>query len=106
MTQFPLISRRLRRSRTGIIVLADCLTQKMRFLKALSDLQFAEGPDGTVFFVDVPPATELSIMESEYRRALNGLIAHAIKVATGKINPPRCSRPTRNRDQSYLRSGR
>ena len=70
------------------IVLADCLTQKMRFLKALSDLQFAEGPNGTVFFVDVPPATELSIMELEYRRALNGLIAHAIKVATGKMNPP------------------
>lgn len=70
------------------IVLIDCLTQKMRFLKALSDLQFAQGPNGTVFFEDLPSAAELGIIESEYRRALNGLMAHAIRVATGKMNPP------------------
>ena len=70
------------------IVLVDCLTQKMRFLKALSDLQFAQGPDGSVFFEDLPPAADLGIIETEYRQALNGLMAHAIRVATGRMNPP------------------
>jgi hypothetical protein len=70
------------------IVLMDSLTQKMRFLKALSDLQFAQGPDGGVFFEDLPSAADLGIMDTEYRQALNGLFAHAIRVATGKMNPP------------------
>lgn len=70
------------------IVLADCLTQKMRFLKALSDLRFAQGPNGTVFFQDLPPAAELGAIEAEYRTALNGLMAHATRVATGRMNPP------------------
>jgi hypothetical protein len=78
------------------IVLADCLAQKMRFLKALSDLQFAQGANGLVFFEDLPPVADLGTMESEYRKALNGLMAHAIKVATGQMNPPKLFEPNPN----------
>lgn len=70
------------------IVLADCLQQKMAYLKALSDLRFVLGPSGTVFFDDIPPMNDLQIIERQYRDALNGLMAHAILVATGKMNPP------------------
>jgi hypothetical protein len=70
------------------IVLADCLLQKNEFLKALSDLQFAQGPNGAVFFESLPTAAELGAIEVQYRNALNGLMAHAIKVATGKMSPP------------------
>lgn len=70
------------------LVLADCLTQKTRYLRALSDLQFAQGPNGPVFFEDLPPIDQLAAMEQQYRTTLNGLMAHAIKVATGKMSPP------------------
>ncbi|MFY0563517.1 hypothetical protein ACN28E_06695 [Archangium lansingense] len=70
------------------IVLADCLAQKMGFLKALSDLEFLLGPSGAVFFDDLPAPAELEKMKAQYRAALNALMAHAIKVATGRMNPP------------------
>jgi hypothetical protein len=70
------------------IVLADCLAQKMQFLKALADLQFAQGPNGDRFFQDLPSAHELGSLETVYRHALNGLMDHAIKVATGRMRPP------------------
>jgi hypothetical protein len=70
------------------IVLADCLAQKMGFLKALSDLQFLLGPNGSVFFEDLPPASELEKMTAQYRGALNALMSHAIKVSKGLMNPP------------------
>ena len=70
------------------LVLADCLVQKNAFLKALSDLGLAQGPNGALFFEALPTATELGEIEVQYRHALNGLMAHAIKVATGKMSPP------------------
>jgi hypothetical protein len=70
------------------LVLADCLQQKLSFLRALSDLKFAQGSGGGVFFESLPSAAELGDMETQYRRALNGLMAHAIKVATGNMSPP------------------
>ena len=70
------------------IVLADCLTQKMRFLKGLSDLQFVLGPTGADFFDNLPSEADLTKLEVQYRDALNGLMAHAIRVATGKMSPP------------------
>jgi hypothetical protein len=70
------------------IVLADCLAQKGKLLKALSDLDFLVGPNATVFFDNLPVTAELTKLEEQYRATLNALMAHAIRVATGKINPP------------------
>ena len=70
------------------IVLADCLNQKSKLLKALSDLDFLLGPSADVFFEKLPATTELTKLQEQYRTTLNGLMAHAIKVATGKMNPP------------------
>jgi hypothetical protein len=70
------------------IVLADCLSQKQTFLKALADLEFVQGPNGPSFFDNLPTEAELAQFETQYRRTLNALMAHAIQVATGKMSPP------------------
>ena len=70
------------------IVLADCLVQKMGFLKALSDLQFLLGPNGNLSFDNLPAPAELGKIEVQYRTALNSLMAHAIKVAKGQMVTP------------------
>ena len=70
------------------LVLADCLSQKLSFLKSLSDLKFAQGPSGATFFEGLPSSVELGDMETQYRKALNSLMAHAIQVSKGTINPP------------------
>jgi hypothetical protein len=70
------------------IVLQDCLNQKMGFLKALSDLDFLLSENGQKFFDDLPPQATLLNFKNQYRTALTSLIAHAIKVSTGEMNPP------------------
>jgi len=68
-------------------VLADCLAQKLHFLKALSDLEFLLGPNGEVFFDGLPSHAELGQIEVQYRKALNSLMSHALKVAKGEMEP-------------------
>ncbi len=70
------------------IVLNDCLSQKLRFLKAISDLQMARELNAKHLFDNLPPDGVLDDMLRQYRVALNGLLAHSIKVATGQMVPP------------------
>jgi hypothetical protein len=70
------------------IVLKDCFDQKMGFLKALSDLSFLLSENASLFFDNLPPQEELLSIQGQYRTALNALMAHAIKVSTGKMDPP------------------
>jgi hypothetical protein len=70
------------------IVLKDCFDQKMGFLKALSDMSFLLSENASLFFDNLPPQEELLRIQGQYRTALNGLMAHAIKVSTGKMDPP------------------
>jgi hypothetical protein len=70
------------------IVLKDCFAQKMGFLKALSDLNFLLSENADLFFDNLPPNDELLKIQGQYRAALNGLMDHAIKVSTGKMDPP------------------
>ena len=70
------------------LVLRDCLAQKTGFLKALSDLDLLLNPNASLFFDDLPPQSELVKIQGQYRSSLNGLMAHAIKIATGKMDPP------------------
>ena len=49
------------------IVLTDCLEQKGKLLKALSDLDFLSGPNAP---------TELIKLVEQYRSTLNALMAH------------------------------
>ena len=70
------------------IVLTDCLTQKNKLLKALADLDFLTSPNADLFFDNLPVSTELTKLVEQYRSMLNALMAHAIKVARGKIDPP------------------
>jgi len=70
------------------LVLEDCFNQKMGFLKALSDLNLLLSENASLFFDNLPPQADLLKFQGEYRTALNGLMAHAIKVSTGKMDPP------------------
>jgi hypothetical protein len=75
-------------SEDRLIVLQDCFAQKMGFLQSLSDLKFMLSENGSVFFENLPPQEELLKMQGQYRTALNALMAHAIRVSTGRMNPP------------------
>jgi hypothetical protein len=70
------------------VVLNDCNSQKMDFLKKLSDIDFALEDDARGFFDDLPSSDDLLAIRNKYRATLNSLMAHAIKIATGKMNPP------------------
>jgi hypothetical protein len=70
------------------LVLSDCANQKMGFLKALADLELAIGDNGNVLFENLPSRDALGAMEAAYRTALSALMAHAIKVSTGEMDPP------------------
>ncbi len=70
------------------IVLQDCFNQKMGFLKALSDFNFLLSENASLFFDNLPLQEELVKIQGQYRTVLNALMAHAIRVSTGKMNPP------------------
>jgi hypothetical protein len=72
-----------------VIVLNDCAAQKKGFLRTISDLQLALEPNGRLLFDDLPSPDLLSQMQGQYRDALSGLMALAIGVSTGRIEPPR-----------------
>ena len=71
-----------------IIVLNDCAVQKTRFLRTISDLQLAVEPGGSLLFDSLPSKDELTQMQGQYRDTLNGLMSHAIRVSTGRLDPP------------------
>jgi hypothetical protein len=70
------------------IVLQDCFDQKMGFLKALSDIKFMLGENASLIFENLSPPEELLKIQAQYRTALNALMAHAIRISTGKMDPP------------------
>jgi hypothetical protein len=76
------------------LVMADCVTLKMRLLSALADVDFAQGPNAALFFENLPEPVELARIEVQYRSTLNALMAHAIRVSTREINPPQLFVPT------------
>jgi hypothetical protein len=88
------------------LVLQDCFQQKMKFLKALSDLSLLLGDNANLFFDQLPPKADLLAIEEKYRTALNQLMAHAIKVSTGAMKPRSCSSQTRPRRRCCSRKSR
>lgn len=70
------------------IVLADCVQQKIGFLRVLSDLDLALSLEGSTLFDGLPSNDDLIRMKGQYRTALNALISHAIRVSTGRMDPP------------------
>lgn len=70
------------------LVLADCVQQKMGFLKALSDLDLAGSENGPLLFDGLPSNDDLTRMKGQYRIALSALLSHAIRVSTGQMDPP------------------
>jgi hypothetical protein len=71
-----------------ILVLNDCASQKTGFLRAISDLQLTLDDNGSLLFDNLPSRDELIRMLGQYRATLNGLLAQAIKISTGRLDPP------------------
>jgi hypothetical protein len=76
------------------LVLIDCANQKTLFLRAISDLQLMLDDSGKSLFEGLPPAVQLTTMLGQYRATLNALLAHAIKVSIGTMDPPQLFVPT------------
>lgn len=70
------------------LVLQDCLNQKMSLLGGLADLDLLLSENAALLFEDLPPESELLTIQRQYRTVLNGLMAHAIKVSNGEMDPP------------------
>jgi len=70
------------------LVLDDCYMQKKRLLRFIADVDLAMSDDGKIIFDNLPPAAEMAQMRESYRTSLNKLMAHAIKVAKGEMQPP------------------
>jgi len=68
-------------------VLDDCLVRRRGYLSAISDLQFAQSPDGELIFENLPPKPDILALENAFRRVLNALMAHARGVSDGSIAP-------------------
>ncbi|RWB69599.1 MAG: hypothetical protein EOQ50_26610 [Mesorhizobium sp.] len=70
------------------LVLDDCYSQKKRLLQFIADVDLAMSDDGRLIFDNLPSTAELAQMRENYRASLNKLMAHAIKVAKGEMQPP------------------
>jgi hypothetical protein len=62
--------------------------QKKRLLRFIADVDLAMSDDGKMIFDNLPPAAEMAQARESYRTSLNKLMAHAIKVAKGEMQPP------------------
>jgi hypothetical protein len=70
------------------LALQDCYAQKLGFLKAKSDLAFMLSEKAEMFFENLPPQKELLRIQAEYQKALSALMAHAIDISNGRMDPP------------------
>jgi hypothetical protein len=69
------------------VVLEDCLVRRQRYFSAISDLEFAQLPDASLIFQDLPPQEELVRLQNDLRSVVSALMDHARKVSTGAIPP-------------------
>jgi hypothetical protein len=69
------------------MVLEDCQARKQKYWSAISELDFLQTNDAGLIFADLPPRADLLALQSEFRRVLNALMAHARGVSVGAIPP-------------------
>ncbi len=76
-----------------LLALADTNQQKLKYIQARNDCQFAaEHPE---FFFNPPPRTELLAAATEYLKLMNAAIAHAVNLSNGRIDPPQTFDPSK-----------
>lgn len=74
-----------------LFALADARERKLRYIQTRNDLEFVRHhPE---FFQDPPPAQTLDGAVQAYTTLINAVMAHAIKLSRGQINPPQVFDP-------------
>jgi hypothetical protein len=71
--------------------LADADAKKLVYMQRRNDLQFAI--DHPEFFFDLPAVDALQAGVNECTRALNAVVAHAVRLSRGEIDPPQFFNP-------------
>lgn len=76
-----------------LLALADTNQQKLKYIQARNDFQFAaEHPE---FFFTPPPRAELLAAAGQYLQLMNAAIAHAVNLSNGRIDPPQTFDPSK-----------
>ncbi|MFE5723541.1 hypothetical protein, partial [Streptomyces erythrochromogenes] len=74
-----------------LIALSDAREKKLRYIQMRNDLEFAlQKP---VFFHEVPSIESLNGAIVAYTKLINAVMAHAIKLSQGRMNPPQLFDP-------------
>ncbi|THA74892.1 hypothetical protein [Streptomyces sp. A0592] len=74
-----------------LIALSDSREKKLRYIQTRNDLEFAlQNP---VFFHEVPSVEILNGAIVAYTKLINAVMAHAIKLSKGQMDPPRLFDP-------------
>jgi hypothetical protein len=68
-------------------ILEDCQARKQKYWSAISELEYLQTDGAGLIFADLPPRADLLALQSEFRRVLSALMAHARGVSTGAIPP-------------------
>jgi hypothetical protein len=75
-----------------LLAMLDAREKKLRYIQTQNDLEFALG--NPVFFEGLPSNDLLSAASNVYTKLINAVMAHAIKLSRGEMNPPRLFDPT------------
>jgi hypothetical protein len=75
-----------------LFALRDARSQKLRFIQARNDLEFARR--NREFFEDLPEDTVLANAATVYVKLINAVMEHAIALSRGEIRPPRIFDPS------------
>jgi hypothetical protein len=74
-----------------LLALTDADQKKLTYIQRRNDCDFAvENP---TYFYDPPPKPTLQAASETYLQLLNAVIAHAVNLSNGKINPPQLFDP-------------
>ncbi|MFE5725159.1 hypothetical protein, partial [Streptomyces erythrochromogenes] len=75
-----------------LIALSDAREKKLRYIQMRNDLEFAlQNP---VFFNELPSVESLNGAIVAYTKLINAVMAHAIKLSQGQMNPPQLFDPS------------
>jgi hypothetical protein len=75
-----------------LLAMLDAREKKLRYIQTRNDLDFARR--NPVFFEGLPSNDVLVAASNVYTKLINAVMAHAIKLSRGEMNPPRLFDPT------------
>ncbi|ETI69401.1 hypothetical protein [Neobacillus vireti] len=87
----PLPTPPLEEQENFLFAIRDARNQKMHFIQAKNDLQFADrNPE---FFENLPAKEDINKAIQDYTKLINAVMDHASALSTGQIKPPKIFDP-------------